>query len=76
VSHNSKQDALTLAQAVLSDPAMDQALTWLVESETATPEQRRAFLAWVEADPKHRAAFDKAKAVWDSQLVSDAASQR
>ena len=74
MSDNSKQDSLILAHKVLSDPAMDQALTWLVEFETATPEQRQAFLAWIEADPKNRAAFDKARAVWDSPSVHDAAS--
>lgn len=74
MSDNSNQDFLALAHEVLSDPAMDQALTWLVESETATPEQRQAFLAWIETDPKNRAAFDKARAVWDSPSVHDAAS--
>jgi len=74
VSTHTKEDPVALAQAVLSDPAMDQALTWLVELGAATPAKQEAFEAWIEADPAHRAAFHRAQAIWDSQSVRDAAS--
>ncbi|WP_268799753.1 FecR/PupR family sigma factor regulator [Pseudomonas huanghezhanensis] len=74
VSENTKQDPVALANAVLSEPAMDQALTWLIELEAATPEQHEAFNAWIEADPTNRDAFNRAQAIWNSQSVRDAAS--
>lgn len=74
VNNSPQQDPVALAQAVLSDTAMEQALTWLIELETATSEQHDAFNAWIDADPANRNAFDKAKAVWNSQPVREAAS--
>ncbi len=74
MSENTKQDPVALANAVLSEPAMDQALTWLIELEAATPEQHEAFNAWIEADPTNRDAFNRAQAIWNSQSVRDAAS--
>jgi transmembrane sensor len=74
MSENTRHDPVALAKAVLSDPAMDQALTWLVELETATPEQRVVFNAWIQADPANRDAFDRAQAIWNSHSVRDAAS--
>lgn len=74
MSENAKKDTVVLAEAVLSDPVMDQALTWLIELETATFERHEAFKAWIEADPAHRDAFDRAEAIWNSSSVRDAAS--
>lgn len=74
MSEKAKNDTVALAETVLSDPVMDQALTWLIELETATYEQHEAFNAWIEADPAHRDAFDKAEAIWNSSSVRDAAS--
>ncbi|HEY0289960.1 MAG TPA: FecR/PupR family sigma factor regulator [Pseudomonas sp.] len=74
MSKNGKQAPYALAQQVLNDPAMDQALTWLIELETATAQQQQAFLAWLEQNPANLAAFDKAEAIWSSQSVRDAAS--
>jgi transmembrane sensor len=74
MSENTRHDPAALAKAVLSDPAMDQALTWLIELETATQEQHQAFNAWIAADPANRNAFDRAQAIWNSQSVRDAAS--
>lgn len=74
MSGNTKKETVALAEAVLSDPLMDQALTWLIELETATNEQHQAFNVWIEADPAHRDAFNKAEAIWNSSSVRDAAS--
>jgi len=62
-------------QAEASHPAdaMDQALTWLIELEVADAEQHARFEAWLDADPANRGAFAKARAVWHSQPVLDAA---
>ncbi|MDO7928811.1 FecR domain-containing protein [Pseudomonas sp. KFB-139] len=64
----------SLAQDVLSDSAMDQALTWLIELEGADPQQQAHFEAWLQADPAHAQAFTKARAIWDSQTVQHAAA--
>ncbi|RMQ44551.1 FecR protein [Pseudomonas cichorii] len=64
----------SLAQDVLSDSAMDQALTWLIELEGADPEQQARFEAWLQADPAHAQAFGKARALWNSQPVRQAAA--
>ena len=64
----------SLAQDVLSDSAMDQALTWLIELEGADPRQQERFEAWLLADPAHARAFEKAQAIWNSQTVQHAAA--
>ena len=74
MSENTQPDPVALAQAVLSDPAMEQALTWLIELDTATPERRESFIAWIESDTANRDAFNRAQAIWNSQSVHDAAS--
>lgn len=74
MSDNGKHDPLALAKTVLSDPAMDQALTWLIELETANAVQRQAFLCWLEQSPDNRAAYETAQAVWTSQSLKDAAA--
>ncbi|MFK3969985.1 FecR family protein [Pseudomonas sp. NPDC087358] len=60
--------------AKLADQStLDQALSWLIELETADAQTRARFEHWLAADPAHRQAFDQAQAVWNSQPVLDAA---
>ncbi|MGE3362607.1 MAG: FecR domain-containing protein [Rhizobiaceae bacterium] len=49
------------------DPNFQLALEWLVRlrDETATPEERREFEAWLAADPLNGEAFDRATGLWD-----------
>lgn len=56
-----------------TNSAMDQALNWLIELETADAQQRARFQDWLAADPAHGEAFAKAEAVWNSQPVLEAA---
>ncbi|MFJ4141370.1 FecR family protein [Pseudomonas sp. NPDC089734] len=65
--------AQSLAQDVLSESAMDQALTWLIELEGANHEQQARFEAWLKADPAHAQAFARAQAVWESPALRQAA---
>ncbi|MBI6855274.1 FecR domain-containing protein [Pseudomonas cichorii] len=53
---------------------MDQALTWLIELEGADPRQQERFEAWLQDDPAHAKAFEKAQAIWNSQTVQHAAA--
>ncbi|WP_024645608.1 FecR family protein [Pseudomonas syringae] len=62
-----------IAQDVLSDCAMDQALTWLIELEDADADRLARFQEWLNADPEHARAFDKARAIWQSPTVQLAA---
>lgn len=62
-----------IAQDVLSDRAMDQALTWLIELEAADEARLARFEAWLHAAPEHAHAFDKARAIWHSQTVQQTA---
>ncbi|KPW18575.1 MULTISPECIES: FecR family protein [Pseudomonas syringae group] len=62
-----------IAQDVLNDRAMDQALTWLIELEDADADRLASFQTWLNADPAHARAFDKARAIWHSQPVQLAA---
>jgi transmembrane sensor len=61
------------ADAALSDPAMDQALEWLVELEGADAEQRVRFQAWLTACPDNARAFASAEKIWNSQVIRQAA---
>ena len=63
-----------IAEDVLSDSAMDQALDWLIELDTADARQQARFQEWLQADSRHRDAFAKVQAVWHSQPVAQAAS--
>jgi transmembrane sensor len=65
--------APSIAQDVLNDSAMDQALNWLIELDNDDLEQQARFQAWLAADPAHRTAFDRVHAVWHSQPVKQAA---
>lgn len=67
------QPPRSLADEALADPAMDQALTWLIELDDSNPEQQASFQAWLHADPANRQAFAKAQAIWNSQPVRQAA---
>lgn len=57
----------------VTDSALDQALNWLIELETADAQQRARFQDWLAADPAHGEAFAKAEAVWHSQPILEAA---
>lgn len=49
-----------------TDPVFMEALGWLVrlKDDKASDNERRAFAAWIEADPAHAAAFAKAQTLW------------
>ena len=49
-----------------TDPAHMEALEWFVRirDDKAGAEERRAFAAWLVADPANRAAFERAEALW------------
>ncbi|EPM65926.1 regulatory protein, partial [Pseudomonas syringae pv. actinidiae ICMP 18886] len=53
---------------------MDQALSWLIELEGADDAQLSRFQAWLNADPEHARAYEKACAAWNSQPVRQAAA--
>lgn len=62
-----------IAQDVLSNAAMDQALSWLIELEGADDALQVRFQEWLNADPEHARAFEKARTLWSSQPVRHAA---
>jgi len=62
-----------IAEDVLSDSAMDQAVNWLIELDTADAGQQARFQEWLQADSRHRDAFARVQAVWHSQPVAQAA---
>ncbi|MEM1436781.1 MAG: DUF4880 domain-containing protein, partial [Pseudomonadota bacterium] len=46
-------------------PINDQAHEWrVIMDDKPTPEEREAFSAWLEDDPRHYAAFERAITVW------------
>lgn len=49
------------------DAVAETATAWFVRmsSDRVTDRDRRAFRAWIEADPAHRAAYARAEALWD-----------
>lgn len=53
---------------------MDQALDWLIRLQCATPEDTRAFEAWLEADPANAPAYVQAEALWHGDSVRGAAT--
>jgi transmembrane sensor len=55
------------------DPAVDQALDWLVRLESPSAEDCLAFDAWLLAAPEHAAAFAKAAGVWQGATMRQAA---
>lgn len=55
------------------DPATDQALDWLIRLESPSPEDCRAFDAWLLAAPEHAAAFAKASALWQGVTLRQVA---
>jgi transmembrane sensor len=63
-----------IAEDVLSDSAMDQALNWLIELDSADAEQQARFQEWLAADSSHREAFARVQAVWHSQPVAQVAA--
>ena len=62
-----------LAHEVLQDPAMDQALDWLIALQCPQPGQQAAFEAWLAGDPARVQAFGKAQAAWGGAPVHSAA---
>lgn len=46
---------------------------WLARRQAgANPDGERAFLAWLDADPRHRTAYDEAARAWrDSELLAE-----
>lgn len=52
---------------------MDQALDWLIRLQCATPEDTRAFEAWLAADPANAPAYVRAEALWHGDSVREAA---
>jgi transmembrane sensor len=66
--------AHALAHDVLSDRAMDQALSWLIELDVNDEAQQLRFQAWLAADATHRAAFEKVQGIWHSPPVAQAAT--
>lgn len=65
--------ARTVAEEMLSDSVMDQALSWLIELDANDEQQQARFQSWLAADPAHREAFNKVQAIWHSQPVTQAA---
>lgn len=63
-----------IVEDVLSDSAMDQALNWLIELDSADVQQQARFQEWLAADSAHREAFARVEAVWHSQPVAQAAA--
>jgi len=53
----------------------DAAGAWLARRQAgADPDGEKAFLAWLDADPLHRTAYDEAARAWrDSRLLADSA---
>ena len=62
-----------LADEVLQDPAMDQALDWLIALQCPQAGQQAEFEAWLARDPAHVHAFGKAQAAWGGAPVHSAA---
>ncbi|WP_213774032.1 FecR family protein [Bradyrhizobium sp. dw_78] len=50
-----------------ADPIMREALEWFVRlrDETVGDDDRRGFLAWLDRDESHAAAWARAQALWD-----------
>jgi transmembrane sensor len=62
-----------LAHEVLQDPAMDQALDWLIALQCPQPGQQVEFETWLAHAPAHRHAFAKAQSAWGAAPVHSAA---
>lgn len=50
----------------VDDAVIDEATKWfaLLRSDAATDEDRRAFDAWRDADPRHAAAYEQTLSIW------------
>ena len=62
-----------LADGVLQDPVMNQALDWLIVLQCPQPGQQAEFEAWLAQAPAHRHAFSKAQSAWGAAPVRSAA---
>src|SRR3569833_3872822 len=49
-------------------PQVREAAIWLarLRADDRSPEDERAFRAWLMADPRHAAAFEAVNGMWDS----------
>src|SRR5690242_7425527 len=49
-----------------SDDLSDEATAWFarMHSDQVTSEDELAFSEWLDADPRHKAAYDQAASVW------------
>ncbi len=61
--------------AELEDGALAEALDWLILLEDADEACQGRFEAWLHASADNRAAFHKARAIWQSPLLVEAARQ-
>ena len=43
----------------MNDNPLQEAIDWTIRLREASPEEWRAFTAWLEADPAHLAAYDE-----------------
>ncbi|SNT32015.1 FecR family protein [Pseudomonas japonica] len=57
------------------DQAMDQALDWLIRLQCPSDADTRAFEAWLEADPVNAQAYVDAEALWNGNLMRQAAGE-
>lgn len=57
----------------VADPAMDQALDWLIRLECPSAQDCVAFDAWLAQDPAHAAAYARAAALWQGATLHQAA---
>lgn len=46
------------------DPHLETAMDWLLRLQSADAEERRRFDLWLEADPAHRVAWERARGTW------------
>jgi transmembrane sensor len=58
-----------------SQEMMDAALDWLLRLGEASPQEREAFVLWLDADPLHARVFHRAEQAWSSPLTSAVAER-
>lgn len=57
------------------DQAMDEALDWLIRLQCPSDDDSRAFEAWLEADPANAQAYVDAEALWNGNVLRQAAGE-
>jgi transmembrane sensor len=60
-------NSMNLPPSNADDPITEQAVDWFMrlQEEDCTQVEREAFEKWLKSDPKHTAAFDKTRKIWD-----------